>query len=174
MFWNKKGMEIAISTVVGMILGALMLVAGFALLATLLINVSEVETEITQQMKDELIRAFDTNEPLFVHRNHLQPQRRTDAVIFGVGIHNIFNTTREFKLVVDDSNISHFLGDRSTLTSPIEEISINPREKAPTFIIVPTDNLTRGQHHVILEVQYHNGTGFDTYNRKRFLYIDNT
>lgn len=174
MKWNKKGMEIAVSTVVGMILGGLMLVAGFALLANLLINVNKVEVQITDRMEEELLSAFDTNEPIFIHRNNLQPQRRTDAVIFGVGVHNIFNTSREFKLVVDDQNISHFLGGEGVLTSPVDSINVASRQKVATFVIVPTNNLTRGQHHVVLEVRYDDGAGFQTYDRKRILYIDNT
>ena len=172
---NKKGMQIAISTVVGMILGIMMLIGGLALFFNLMVQTERAHTEIDAQMEEELLRAFQSNEPIFVHVNPVTPARRANEVIFGIGILNIHNTTREFKIDVEPSGELEDLLSEDPLISPMGTFELGARERMAAFVVVPTNNLTRAQHSLTLTVKYEDGDNAgDTYARPRILYIDNT
>jgi hypothetical protein len=108
-----------------------------------------------RQMEQEIIRAFDSNDPVYIHRNPLTPSRKDSDVVFGIGIHNIYNTTREFKI-----EITHglALGDDYQVGYFDEPFSIRPRDKEARAVIVPVKVLPSGQHSLILNVTHYNGS----------------
>ncbi|MFP4567867.1 MAG: hypothetical protein ACLFN8_02900 [Candidatus Woesearchaeota archaeon] len=174
MFWNKKGMEIAISTVVGLILGALMLVAGIALLVSIMGSVDGTHSKISEEMEREILKAFDSNSPVYVHNNRISSKGNED-VVFGIGIYNIFNNTRDFRIdiVSGMGNLSSFEADNDLKVAFLaDNLSIAPRDKAVTFVIAPTKNLQgRGQYSLVLNVSQYNGSAWVGYDKPKLLYV---
>ncbi|MCC7574876.1 hypothetical protein KO361_04760 [Candidatus Woesearchaeota archaeon] len=171
MIRNKKGMEIAISTLVGIIIAALMLMAGIALFGNLIFRTNQISGEVDAMMEQELINAFVSNDPIYIHRNPLTPGKGEDSVIFGVGIHNIYNTPRNFTMSVSGNDD---LVDENILHSYMNEenFTIARRDKAAVFVIVPVKDLPKGQHSVTLEVKHYNGSHWNLHDNKKLLYIN--
>lgn len=178
MMKNKKGMEIAISTLVGMIIGAMMLFAGIALLVTILTKTEQTYTQVDEQMRQEILEAYQSNDPIYIHKNPVSPRRAEDA-IFGIAIQNIYSTKREFKVDLaydtnkfetDEYKVAYLLPGENQ-----DEFELNARQKEVFFIIVPTKNLTTGQHTLILSIEYENETDsehFIQFDTKKVLYIN--
>jgi hypothetical protein len=164
---SKKGMEIAVSTVVGLILGALMLFAGVVLLAKVMDNTNNTNAQVMAEMEQRIMDAFDNNDPIYIPRSSFTP-KKSEPAIFGIGIQNIYNTTRNFTISVEHGAESNDVGF-SYLKEPFV---IEPRSKAVVFVTAETKNLSAGkQYSLILEVKHHNGTSYVSHDSKKILYI---
>lgn len=174
MLQDKKGMEIAVSTVVGLILGALMFFAGIGLLANILTQTDDIYSRINEQMEQEILDAFITNEPIYIHRNPQTPGRRSDDILFGVGVQNIYDTTRTFNITLKHDALSNYLSsDRDVAFLPTI-FNLTPRERQVIFIIVPVKELPKGQHSITMKVFHKNQTSDDweILDTPKILYIN--
>jgi hypothetical protein len=163
MFKDRKGMEFAIGTFVGIILGVLMLIAGVALVTNIINKTNDAQDEISVQMEQDIIDAFRGNDLVYVHKNQVSPNSDSRA-IFGIGILNIYSDTRDFKLNVESDTFNSIMFTK-------ENISIAPREKFVTFIIVSTEDIDGGQHSLKLEVEHYNGTTWLPHGKPKLLYV---
>lgn len=172
---NKKGMEIAISTLVGIIIGAMMLFAGIALLTTILSRTQEVYGQIDAQMREEVLNAFVRDDAIYIHRNPVSPRRSEDAV-FGIGLQNIRRTTKNFTIHLlneDDFNTEEYKVAYLLPGDDQSKITLNPRQKEVFFIIVPTMNLERGQHTLTLRIEYYDeDEGQNVHYKSAVLYVN--
>jgi len=175
-FNDKKGMEIAITTVVGLILGALMLFAGVALVTNIVGKTNDAQSQVSEQMEQDIIDAFDNNDLVYVHRSQIEVKGKEDAV-FGLGIHNIYGNERDFRLkIVSEDNIEEdpadkFNGNGVKVAFSEDNISIEPRGKFATFVIVPTINLESGQHSLPVRVEHYNGSEWLPHGKPKLLYV---
>ena len=162
-------MEIAISSVVGIILGALMLFAGIFLLTNIVDLSNKTYDQIIDQMRlriDEALVNF--NDAIYIHERSVKPIRRQDFAVFGGGINNMFDVSRNFSIEVMHD---YDLGDGLDV-SYIPDYTLGPRQKEAFLIVVPTKNLEyRKQHTFVLNVTYFNGTDWLQYDRPVILSV---
>ena len=173
MIRNKKGMEIAVSTVVGMILGALMLFAGIALLVNVLGQTEETYDQITSRMREEIENAFVSNDPIYIHRRSITPERSED-VFFGIGILNIFDDTREFRVDVSPDSVFDSGDSQVSFLLPFNPLELVPNQREVFFIVAPTSDLPRGQHAITLNISYVDVDSgeFVQYDTPKLLYVN--
>ena len=174
MISNKKGMEIAISTVVGMILGALMLFAGIALLANVMRQTDETYEEITARMRDEIEKAHTSNDPIYIHRRSITVSSSDDDVFFGISVLNVFDQQRNFSVELEYDQNKFDDGSSTVEFFPLSrEFELNPTQREVYFVIAPTKNLPRGQHSITLRISYENDTGdLVQYDTPKMLYVN--
>jgi hypothetical protein len=168
MFSGKRGMEIAISSVVGIILGALMLFAGIFLLTNIVDLSNKTYDQVVDQMRLKIDEALvNFNDAIYIHERSVKPIRKQDFAIFGGGINNMFDVPRNFSIMVthnynlDDGNVSY-----------IPDYYLGARQKEAFFIVIPTKNLEyRTQYTFILNVTYYNDTDWLQYDRPVILSV---
>ena len=172
---NKKGMEFAVSTLVGIILGALMLLAGLFLLVNVMLGVTETYEEIFLRLREEIDRDYDWGKPIYIHRASAM-HRDTETAVFGVALKNIHGVTKDFKVeLVYDEDVFHSAEEKVDflLSSGEDIVTLNPSEKEIFFILAPTKNLPRGQNPITLNVSYKNESGdFVQYDTPKMLYVN--
>lgn len=165
MITNKRGMQVAISTVVGLVLGGMMLMAGIALLATIVSNTEEIHDRAIERIEDEIKEAFTGGQPIYIHNNPVEPV--DDLAIFGVGIYNIHSEAKEFQISIEDS---YDLDENIAFLEPGE---IGPRNRHITTILIPTKELERGQNSFTMKIEMKNeDDDYVLYDTRKILYVN--
>ena len=178
MILNKKGMEIAISTVVTLIIGAFMVFVSIALFANFMSKTIDIEDQVSENMRAEVLKSFDDNSPLFILRSEQSP-KKNEVLVFWVGIHNIYDETRLFNVSANWSGTFNdeplYYGGAGVVAFLPGPYEIPAKGKEVIPLIVPTKYLGKGQHSVLVNLSINNteaGNEFYVqYSRPRILYV---
>jgi hypothetical protein len=95
---SKKGMEMSINIVVGMVLGIAMLVAGILLFNRIVISGDKVQVLVDERTKDMMQKVLDTGEPIYVPVSNINVERK--HANFWIGVRNIENKAYPFTISV--------------------------------------------------------------------------
>jgi hypothetical protein len=95
---SKKGMEMSINLVVGLILGIAMLSAGILLFSKIVLHGNNTQAQVDEQTKNMIDNALDTGEPIYVPTSNVEVKRNSAS--FWIGIRNTGNTENNFMLNV--------------------------------------------------------------------------
>jgi len=159
---SKKGQEISINVVVGIIMGLLMLGAGIALFVQIVNKTEDTTLIVDKSIQEKYLNVFNDNDQLFLPTDVAKYAGKT--LEFYYGIHNINNEDTNFNVEITSMDLE----DGSTDPGDIPKSSIRYLEdgvavnipardkKILKFIVTDVGKLSKGQHLIkinILEVK---------------------
>jgi hypothetical protein len=168
---SKKGMEMSINIVVGLILGIAMLSAGLLLFNKILFNADNTEKQIDEQTKERIYQALDTGDPIYVPVSNVEVEKKSAQ--FWVGIRNIDAEAGDFKIEVSEpsfgsGNPSNFQISRvAVLNGPY---TIGAKENQVVFVVVDMKGITE-RVTLRIDVTIENETGEYPYSKPKLVTI---
>lgn len=129
-------MEVGINSLVGIILGISMFVAGAAIFFNIYSNVVNLPDGVDQLTREQIMNRFDTGSKLYLHDTSLRFDREGKA-IFYIGLNNLEDTTRTFNIELQESSEI-----RSIF---LEEITLESKERDVFMIIIMDQGVDRGE-----------------------------
>jgi hypothetical protein len=96
---SKKGQEMSVNIVVGIILGVAMLVAGLFLFFRIMDKTNNTAETLDEQMKDKMNQALDSGEQLYIPVTNVQAKR--NEAVFWIGIRNIDSQAENFQVEIE-------------------------------------------------------------------------
>jgi hypothetical protein len=99
---SKKGMEMSINIVVGMVLGIAMLGAGILLFAKIADKGNELSSSVDERTKQMIYRALDSGEQIYVPESKVEVERK--YANFWIGVRNTYQEEYPFTITVEQKD----------------------------------------------------------------------
>lgn len=173
MISSKKGQEMSVNVVVGLILGILMLSAGLFLFFRIFHKANITQEEVDKQMEEKIMKILDSGEPIYVPVTNVKSE--DGAARFWIGIKNINNEQRDFKVIVDplDSNPSNFLENSETRIAYLSDYTIPAKDKKSLIVAVDMSGITSKVSLKVVVKVINPSTGvMEDYNYPKIVYIE--
>ncbi|MGV8168907.1 MAG: hypothetical protein ACP5N3_02520 [Candidatus Nanoarchaeia archaeon] len=159
---SRKGTEMSINVLVGIILGMIMLAAAIFIFFKIMNNTCETSCEVDQQTQSKITAALDSGEPIYVPESEISPKTsccggNKDGVVFYIGIRNTFDNETDFKVDIKPSPSSDF--DVSKIAY-FGDFSIPAKGVYYATVVVDTKGLTE-QVSLLVNVSYDPTGQFD-------------
>ncbi len=129
---SKKGMEMSVNIVVGMVLGIAMFIAGILIFRNIMDNAQKSQDEVDEMMKEKINDALDSGEPVYVPESNIDVNKKSAS--FWFGLRNIENEAGEFTVSIspvspvpanfEQSNIAFIDGPYSVAAKEKEVIKV--------------------------------------------------
>jgi hypothetical protein len=168
---NSKGFELAISTLVVMILGVLVVGGGIALLAKIMMASEDLNADLPTRHLDEL-RERLTEGQLVATVPSNQKVVAGEAVTFGLAVKNALDT-KTFTIDIkgkDENDADVTFGTGATQWSKVlfTDLTIEGGQEAiAKIIVVPGKNVPQGTYTFIVKVM----DGAEVYDSARFFTV---
>ena len=186
---NKKGIELSINMLVVIILGIVILGAGFTAFYKTAHKVSDINDQVDAQTQQRLNSLLDDGAPIVILMN-TKDGERGDSTTFSMAINNNLLSTKQFTVNIsyagttadyegnDPFNPSSEIGGADCSSEPDNcgnawiligksEFSLenNGREHFPLRITVPKKEVKRGQYIFNVDVFYKEADSMDDLTR---------
>ncbi|MFT4261565.1 MAG: hypothetical protein ACMXX9_04000 [Candidatus Woesearchaeota archaeon] len=136
---NKKGMEFAVGTVVAIVLGLAMFIAGTMIFYNIYDAATSAQQTVDQNVKDQVLRSFSGTNPLYLPQTSITINREREIVVyFAVQNNNAARTTFGVEITHDsifDNKVQYF-----------DEITVNPNSRDVGLISINLRNVEPGQY----------------------------
>jgi len=167
---NKKGMEMSINVIVTLVLGLMMFIAGMAIFSSLFSKTNITGEEVNAQLEKELLNAFDDDSPLFVYKSTIT--LNSDSIArFGFGIHNIYDTSKKFKIKITSLNTTAIPDTKISYLD--QEYEVPAKDKKPIIFLVDSKDAGPGQFAFKINVTMKNDASgtYDQYFDPKIVYV---
>ncbi|MGV8162712.1 MAG: hypothetical protein ACP5N2_05280 [Candidatus Nanoarchaeia archaeon] len=101
---SKKGTEMSINVLVGIILGIIMFIAATVIFFRIMTESNKSSCELDQQTEDKMKIALDSGEPVYTSTNTIRVGEgcsQKNSALFWVGIRNIGDAPANFKINIE-------------------------------------------------------------------------
>jgi hypothetical protein len=95
---SKKGTEMSINVLVGIILGMIMLSAAIFLFFKMMDNSNDTQAKLDDQTRLKMVEALDSGEPIYVPSSNIVASK--NSAIVWIGIRNIESESLKFRIDV--------------------------------------------------------------------------
>lgn len=158
---NKKGQEISINVVVGIIMGLVMLGAGIALFIQIVDKSEQTTLEVDQAIQEKYMSVFNDGDALFLP--YTKGVYKGKALQFYYGIHNTNDVPTDFNVEIeslDDQAIKGNIYNSNIQYLNTIEKEIPARDKIiRKFIVQGINGLSKGQHLIMVNITEVTGPG---------------
>ena len=142
---NKKGMEFAVGTFVGIVMGMAMFIAGAAIFWNIYDSATQMTESVDERAREQTLRQFTDGSLVFLPETSITPRGRDSNVRLYFAVSNIYPAAHNFNVVVKhvvDSGL-----DCNCITV-LDEIRVPGGNREVGLIIVDTSDLASGEQHV--------------------------
>jgi hypothetical protein len=157
---NKKGMEFAVGTFVGLILGLAMFIAGSMIFYNIYDKATESQQDVDSRMRDQILRTFNDGSQLYLPQTSItKGSDRYVTVYFAV--HNVNNIEKTFTVEVSPQS-------PTLTTQQLPTITVAGNSREVGIILVDTQGADRGQYPFVVQLK----DGTDNYGSARVFTIN--
>ena len=160
---NKKGMEFAVGTFVGIVLGLAMFIAGAMIFYQIYDSATLTAEQVDSRTRDQILRTFSDGSLLYLPQSSINVGRDRDVRVY-FAVQNMYNEEHDFNVNIDKPN-----GFTDNDIVYFDNITVQGQSRDVGVIAINTRNLNSGQN--VFTISLQNSTE-DTYGNARVFTIN--
>lgn len=172
---SKKGMEMSVNVLVGIILGIAMLAASMLLFFKLMHNVDKTDKTIDEEMKAKVAQALDNGDPVYVPDTNVEVVK--GFARFVVGIRNINEEPKNFNITItllDPENVPANFDTVNGIAFLPGPYNIPAKEDTMQIISVNMNHVMTNSTHkasLLVKAEIQENGAWVQYQKPRIVYI---
>jgi len=175
---NKKGNEMSINVVVGLILGIIMFAAAAFIFFRIMSQSDKTANVIDEQTQQKIYSALDSGEPVYIPASTVVAKK--NSANFWVGIRNIGDVEGKFRINVkvdpipagfNMTRVAYFGKEGSAIDANIFNYPILAKETQVVRVSVNTKGVT-GKITLVVTAEKYNGEIYETYGKPKIVYVE--